>query len=172
MSKTVYQWRPGSRFAGDAKATALELERIRTASGGALKASIVVAEAEPEDAVNHPHFVWDDSEAASLFRLQQARNLIRAVVVKHDDKPAESVYAHVPEIETNEGSYEPLETIYQKPDRYLRAVAEAKADVVGAQRAVEELLRIGRISGKPREEIARIMLAVQALHTANEALAA
>lgn len=48
----------------------------------------VVEEAASETSPLHPHFEWDDDEAAHEYRLHQARNLIRAVrVVKIDPGP-------------------------------------------------------------------------------------
>ncbi len=57
-----------------------ELEQIRCADGGTLEAARVVAFAEDEDTAIHKYLMWDDTEAAGLYRIEQARCLIRAVV--------------------------------------------------------------------------------------------
>jgi hypothetical protein len=46
---------------------------------GKLTAEIVLEEATPVDHPLHSQFTWDDSEAARLYRLEEARRLIRIV---------------------------------------------------------------------------------------------
>ena len=46
-----------------------------------LTADVVLADARPASSVLHSLFEWDDSAAGEKFRLQQASNLIRAVVI-------------------------------------------------------------------------------------------
>lgn len=57
-----------------------ELQRIAAAHGGLLRASDVVMEAANAASPLHKYFEWDDGAAADLYRLQQARQLIRVVV--------------------------------------------------------------------------------------------
>lgn len=165
----TYQFRQGSRFSGDAATVAAELERIR-AERGALQSEAIVNEASPDDAPLHPFFEWDDSAAAHSHRLMQARSLVRALVVLDDDKPPVSMYVHVSHESVGEGDYEPLAAVARQPDRYMQALAEAQRDLASAQRRVSELLDAARAGGAKKGEVARIMLAVQALQTANEAI--
>lgn len=58
-----------------------ELERIRAHHGGVLHAEDVVAEAAAHNSVLHSHFEWDDKVAGPLYRIHQARHLIKIVVV-------------------------------------------------------------------------------------------
>jgi hypothetical protein len=171
VSEPVYQFREGSRFRGDAAAVAAELERIRTECG-ALRSEVVVTEAEPDGAPLHPYFEWDDSAAAHSHRLMQARTLVRAVVVMVEGHPPASMYVHVSPDTVGAGDYQPLARIVTMPDRYLSALAEAQRELVSAQRRVSELLDVARTTGHKEGEVARIMLAVQALATANEAIIA
>lgn len=48
---------------------------------GAITPELVVKEAEPEDSVLHKYFQWDDTKAAEAWRLSQARQIIRSVIV-------------------------------------------------------------------------------------------
>lgn len=57
-----------------------ELRRIADDHGGTLRAEDVVEAAKDEASILHSKFKWDDTEAAHLYRLQQARQLIRVVV--------------------------------------------------------------------------------------------
>ena len=176
MSQSVYQFREGSRFWGDAALVAAELERIR-AEQGALKSEVIVAEAQPDESPLHSYFPWDDAPwddatAAHQLRLELARRLVRAVVIVIDDHPATPMYVHVSSETVGEGDYQPLATIVTMPDRYISALAEAQTRMAAAQRGVAELLEVARTTGHKRGEVARIMLAVQALATANEAIIA
>ncbi len=170
MSEMAYQFRKGSRFGGDAAAVAAELERIRN-ERGALQSEIIVSEATPSDAPLHGYFPWDDAAAAHQHRLELARRLVRAIEIVRDDRPPVSMYVHyVGQEAVSEGGYEPLAIIVTQPDRYLSALAEAQQDLAAAQRRVNELLEVARSTGAKKGEVARIMLAVQALQTANEAI--
>jgi hypothetical protein len=71
-----------------------ELTRLANAHGGNLQPSVVVNAARPEDSPLHHSFEWDDSEAAEKWRLQQARQLITAVV-KYETIDGKSVPVQV-----------------------------------------------------------------------------
>lgn len=53
------------------------LTRMARRNGGVLEIDEVLREAEDESSILHKHFEWDDSEAADLYRRQQARALIQ-----------------------------------------------------------------------------------------------
>lgn len=171
MSEPVYRFR--GFFSGDAAGTVAEFERIRAARG-TLKTEYVVAAATPEDSPLHRHFEWDDAEAARLHRLNTASRLIRSIEVIRDDRPPVMMYVHTQTSEpvAREGEYRPISVIDARPDLYLSALAEASSGLAAAQRRMNELLDVARSTGAKKGEIARIMLAVQALQTANEAIAA
>jgi hypothetical protein len=166
----VFRFRDGSRFSGDAEAVALELERIR-GEEGALRADAILAAAVEEDAILHRYFPWDDAQAAHEHRLEIARKLPRSIEIVRDGGAAVSMYVHhsTPD-EGRTGEYTPLSIIVTNPDRYLQALEEAQRDLTSAQRRVAELLSVARSTGHKKGEVARIMLAVQALQTANDAI--
>ena len=57
-----------------------ELQRIAAKNGGILRATDVVTEATNLASPLHACFEWDDGEAGHLYRLHQARMLIRVTV--------------------------------------------------------------------------------------------
>jgi hypothetical protein len=57
-----------------------ELTAIADNNKGVLLPDEVVKAAEPKNSILHKHFCWDDSQAAQLYRLEQAKGLIRATV--------------------------------------------------------------------------------------------
>ena len=77
-----------------------EIGRIIARDGGALP-KVVVHEARPEDAPLHPAFEWDDEVAAERFRENQARSIIRCVMLvpepeKHETLSPVRAYVSVP----------------------------------------------------------------------------
>jgi len=52
------------------------LDEIRSRHSGILRAEDVVEAARPDDSPLHECFMWDDHEAAKLYRLWQSRLLI------------------------------------------------------------------------------------------------
>jgi hypothetical protein len=132
----TYSFRSGTRVSGvDAQTAGDELARI-VDEHGELTAPLVVDESRPQDAPLHPVFEWDDQTAAELHRQHQARNLIRAVQVMHDeDAKPEPVYVHV----SSEGSYLPAEEVVQRVDLYEQAYRDACERLGQAQHSLSQL---------------------------------
>lgn len=85
-----YEFKRGARVSGlDAQTVGEELDRIRQEEGK-LQARSVLDRAKDPNHVLHPAFEWDDTEAAEAYRLQQAGQLIRSVVVTYDDDEVDS----------------------------------------------------------------------------------
>jgi hypothetical protein len=163
---TTYTFRPGSRFSGDADAVVVELEEIRSKTG-TLQPEAVLDAAVDDASVLHRHFEWDDEAAAHEYRLETARKLIRAVVVKRapgSEPEARYVYT--------ERDYVPMAEVVADPGRYLLALSAARRDLESSQRRVNDLLSAAKVAKASKGDVARIMLAVQALQTANEAIQA
>lgn len=57
-----------------------ELQRIASQTGGVLKPENVIESARALTSPLHSKFTWDDTEAAHLYRLEEARRLIRVTV--------------------------------------------------------------------------------------------
>ena len=53
------------------------LTKLARQNGGVLKVEDVLNIARDSDSILHKHFEWDDTEAAELYRRQQARALIQ-----------------------------------------------------------------------------------------------
>ena len=73
-----YRARKGARFNDrDAEIIGLEFDRL----GTDCTADDVVAAAKGRSSPLHPYFVWDDTEAARKYRLEQARYYLRCVEI-------------------------------------------------------------------------------------------
>lgn len=80
-----YEWKDGSRISLDANAVGYCLEAISV--HGTLTPDLVLNEARRRESPLHRHFEWDDSEAAHQYRIVQARELIRSIVVISEPAP-------------------------------------------------------------------------------------
>jgi len=58
-----------------------ELKRICDENGGVLRVEDVVDAARPHNSLLHRYFEWNDSVAAEKYRMEQARHLIKIIVV-------------------------------------------------------------------------------------------
>jgi len=79
---TIYKFKPWARLSGDPQRVGEELERLRQIEG-TIAPEFVVDTARDSESVLHHFFNWDDSAAAEAFRVQQARHLLRSIVVVH-----------------------------------------------------------------------------------------
>ena len=124
----VYEWRDGARYGLDAQKVGGRLARIQAKHGG-VTAELVVKDAQAKSSPLHGGFEWDDKRAAHLHRLQEARSIIRSIVVHHptteSDERRVRAFVHVNE------EYEDVVTVLSVADKrevfLAQALAEAKA---------------------------------------------
>jgi len=78
----IYQWAHGAKVHGrlSPQLAGEQLEALRQQRGG-LTAVVVVAAAKPAASPLHAAFEWDNNLAANHYREEQARHLLRSVVV-------------------------------------------------------------------------------------------
>lgn len=109
METKKYQWiQKGFAKGIDPDEAIKELEKIESQYGALTPENLMKAAAD-QDALFHSLFTWDDSEAARLYRLQEARHLLNNIEVRvvHDGtekripvfevvkRPEGRVYKHV-----------------------------------------------------------------------------
>lgn len=134
-----------------------EIERINDEHGG-VKPEVLLDESRPEDAPLHPAFTWDDSKAGELWRLVEARNIIRSVHVVDDasgeDMGCAFVRVSVQEDDATESVYRPVTEVVQDPDMFRDAVAGLKAKLAQSARALQDLENQARKSGHKKRAAA------------------
>ena len=117
-----------------------ELEAIRLRNDGVLRPADVVEESRDDDAPLHPCFTWDDWAAAEKCRQDEARRLVRSVVLvrpAEGDRPREVVpqYLHVTAAEGRDAQgYRAVAEVVSDADLAARAVADALAALRGWQK--------------------------------------
>lgn len=135
-----------------------ELETIRLKSGGVLSEESVVDEASKPDHPLHDRFTWDDSEAGRLWRLEEARMLIRSVYVTFENKGSEPIrvraYTSLPSDRMSDGGYRSLSDVMSNKELRKELLAAALSDLEAFQRKYSRL-----------EELAPVFIAMQKVRT-------
>jgi len=136
MKIKAYTFKPGARLKSKIKPDALmkELDRVRKKTG-ALTPSAIVNESRPTKAVLHPEFTWADDKAAELWRIEEARNLLRVTQVVYEHGPVEPQRAVVLQMRTDEKSeYAPIHEVLQRQDSRDAHILELLKDLQSFRR--------------------------------------
>lgn len=125
----------------------LELESIRLTHGQILRAHDVVAFAADPSTELHRRFIWDDTVAAHQFRLWQARQLIRTVVVLEPNMPSEThVYVSLgDDRKTDGGGYRALIEVMSDEEMRAKLFVQAKREAREWQQKYRDLERLAPI---------------------------
>lgn len=164
----MFEWKTGTRYAVAAEDAAEELERIRITFGD-LNPESIVRESSPPGAALHSMFSWNNRVAADKWRAQEARKIVRALVVVDDQEERQPVYVHVNTEERPR--YEPLEIVVRSIDLYTSALSELEAQMNGLKTSLEQLKRAAGRSDQP-ERMARITIAVSTARALEQAIGA
>lgn len=113
----VYQWKGAAHVSHlDPNACGAVFEALDRA--GRLTPACVVFEARSEQSPLHGGFEWDDARAADAHRLNQARHLLRAIVVVRDDVETNTVPIRAFVTVTDEQAEKP-QTVYTSMEAAL-----------------------------------------------------
>jgi hypothetical protein len=110
-----------------------ELERIRNLNRKkVLIPGEIVKFAKDERSPLHKYFTWDDGKAAFLYRKQQARGLIRRVVVIPNEinQKQYKVYYSLQSDRSQGLGYRPLETVFKNENFKKELLEQAKKDML------------------------------------------
>lgn len=130
-SKVRYGVKPGSRVPPEkAQTYGDSLQRLAERYGGRLDAEIVVEASRNPASPLHEWFEWDDSTAAEEYRKEQARALIRAIVICEKNPRVEvRAFHHVVLSEEAGGSpecyYVPTEDVLKNRGLLQQVLQEA-----------------------------------------------
>lgn len=130
----AYMW-AGRSFNVSAQVAGEELERIE-ARDGEITPKAVVNEARPEGSALHKAFEWDDEKAAEQYRLTQAGNLIRCIVVAPSSNQADSKSVQmfinrnpIDDGQKKVGSYINYRTAFENPESRAVILSNAKHEL-------------------------------------------
>ena len=107
----TYQWKVPGIMPVDAQTAGNELQRIYERDG-VIEPETVVEESENPSAPLHSCFEWDDEKAAHKYRITQAQNIIRAIVVADEAKQPETrAFVNV------QREYHPVSVVVRNPEK-------------------------------------------------------
>ena len=146
----IYEYR-GVRPEGiSAEVAGAELTRIYR-DGGGISPSAVVDAARAPDALLHPAFEWDNDEAAEKYREQQARQLVRSVVLVSDPAKGEQaptirafISLTVPE-EPRKRLYKPTMEALENPEEAEQIKRRLRNQLLSLRRQYMDLIDIGEM---------------------------
>jgi len=121
------------------------LEKIREANGGLLPPQAVVEAASDPRNPLHSEFTWDNDQAAHLYRLDQARTLIRSVTVVRleEERVITSVYyVRCPTLEPREAGYVPVDLVKRNRQDSLNALDNELARIEGGILRAKEIATV------------------------------
>lgn len=140
MKVKAYTFKPGARLKTKIKPDALmkELDRVRNKTG-ALTPSALVNESRPVKAVLHPEFTWADDKAAELWRMEEARNLLRVTQVVYETGPVEPQRAVVlqtrsKDMEDVASEYAPVHEVLERQSTRDRLILDLLRDLQAFRR--------------------------------------
>lgn len=133
---TSYVWARHSQVPIDAAVAGRELEKL--ARKGEVTAGAVLRAASRTSSPLHPAFEWDDQKAGELYRLEQARYMVRSIrVVENEGGEPERVFYHV-RTEKVDG-YVTKVTLMNDEDLRRAALDEAMKMLIAARARYREL---------------------------------
>lgn len=124
--RNVYSWKVSGLHKVDAQKAGEEFEKLTDADKN-LSPEKVVEASRSEDAVLHGEFEWNDEAAAEKYRVEQARSLIRnlmvTVVEPESNTPVETrAFVHIAQ------DYHPIQTVIKSQTEMETLLATALRD--------------------------------------------
>tara|TARA_Y100000114_G_C11674070_1_gene285262 strand:- start:199 stop:759 length:561 start_codon:yes stop_codon:yes gene_type:complete len=135
-----YAWKEGVRFKTNANDAGVLLEGIRDRFGE-ITPQLVLKEARHKDSVIHQDFEWNDDKAATLYRLDTARRIIRNLrVVSEGEVTDEPVFVHV--TVGDRKYYERTDLAVESPDIWAQVMKEEKTRLEATRNRVKHLTNV------------------------------
>ena len=128
--KVMWRKEFGFLHGADAQIVANEIEQI--GESGVTPAQILDY-ARDENTELHKCFEWDDGKAAELYRMDQARTIIRCIVIKNEPEeyteeknlPPIRFFHSVPPIDEEPRTYQTVNVIVRDEKKYNAVLEEA-----------------------------------------------
>lgn len=129
----IYQWKNGNHVRGDAQVIGETLETLRQQRAGLLTPADVLEAGTSPASPLHACFEWEDSRAAHAFRLEQAGDVMRSVVVSVEKPSGEAMtvraFVSVTDAESRRPAYTSVGDAMADPALRIQVVAQAKRDL-------------------------------------------
>ncbi len=161
----AYKWTPGSRLSGDADTVGEQLEKIRKVHHERLEAvDVVNAASDDRESALGQLFEWNLKKAARKHWVEQARYIIRSIVVVMTDPQFDRPIRAFVQIEKDDASYytsiahvmskadmreQLLERVLKEMQEWAKRYADFK-ELAGVFEAIDKVLPIRTVATKRR----------------------
>jgi hypothetical protein len=127
---------------------------------GRLQAQAVVERAKPRASILHQCFTWDDSKAGALYRLEEARGLIRrySVVIEQQPPVTTRAYVSLKSVRLKGGGYTPIQRILSERELYEEMRQNALEELAVMQKRyghIADLQGVFREADRVRARVGR-----------------
>jgi hypothetical protein len=130
-----YKWKQYNAAGGvSAQVAGEELARLEEANGGVLLPKAIVASAKRKTSPIHNCFEWNDTAAAKAYRLRQAGEMIRKIVVVYEDKDEDETIRAFVSIKTESSYYSSTARILDDDELLDNVRAQIVADLKALQK--------------------------------------
>lgn len=129
------------------------LAEITGQNEGRLTPEAVVSAARSSNHPLHPHFEWDDSAAAEMYRQEQARNIIRIVRVVDDEGKDGTSRAYHSISDKGGVAYRSITEIRSSIDLQMAMLRQADRDLDAFQRRFKELIDVCDLVAQARKKV-------------------
>lgn len=144
----TYEWKTGTRIKGgiEAQVAGEHLDGIKSIDG-VLTADIVLLDATLPTSPIHSAFTWDDAEAAHLHRLEEARHLMRSIVIVQVDeqKVEQPQRAFVTIVDSPKQEYHSIFSVLKDDKKRRQLIRKALAELASWQRRYEDIKEFANI---------------------------
>lgn len=119
------KWKINGIFKADAQKVADEIIAI----GEEATPAQILEKARNEETELHKCFTWDDSVAAEKYRLQEARTVVRLLVIEREEDDPEPVRQFFKVSNDHDVGYKQTILIVRDQDEYKALLRQAKAEL-------------------------------------------
>ncbi len=144
----TYKWKPHFNVAGTSAQTIGDhLEKIREKNRGFLTPQQVVKHAKAKKSPLHECFEWEDSIAATAYREDQARYVLRSlvVVINEDTSDQKTVRAFVAVTQNDDSGYTSLAHAMSDDELRVQVVRRAWNELEAWRRRYEDYDELAKI---------------------------
>lgn len=135
----MISWSLPNFFKGDAEKCYQELKQLDE-----ITPENVLEFARDEKTELHKCIEWDIEKAAHAYQLDQARKIIRFIVVS-DDEEEDTEPVRVFQISSETNKYQPLEFFIQHDDEYQSLLKRAKAELRAIKNRYKSLSELEKV---------------------------
>lgn len=135
---------------------------------GRLQPHAIVERAKARSSILHKCFTWEDGKAAALWRLEEARSLIRSYSVVIEQKPPlmTRAYVSLKSVRAKGGGYTPIQHVLSDAELHQEMLRDALEDVAEVERRYGHLQELQPVFVAAREVRRRMTKKRGAAHVA------